>query len=280
MKVERVRLETLKLADDYMPPEENWSRFNLLDRESCLYAVVRERYLLHYLSLVNRIAHNLRRNYPRETEIGDLVNEGVKGLCEALDNFDPDKDTKLETFAGHRIRGAILDSLREWDWAPRSVRAAEKVAGRTESRISHRVGRRAFNVEVAQELGLSEPEFEELRARVEQSTVISLDELIYLDDARQTPRVELVASHDENVLDLILEEENLQHASDFIRDLLPYEELMVIQLHYFSDMTLKETGEIMGVSESRVSQMHTKAIGRLKLIFLDLRDFGKAINAA
>jgi RNA polymerase sigma factor for flagellar operon FliA len=198
-------------------------------------------------------------------ELPDLVSTGVIGLIEAFKNFDPERGVKFETFAVPRIRGAILDELRALDWVPRSTRAKAREIDRSTTKLENKLGRVPTRTELAADLKLSMRELHEAIDDVSGTTILSLDELVYREeDNRQVPRVETLEGHDnENILGDIERQELRAFLINAISNLTEQEKL-VIALYYYEEMTLREIGETMSISESRVSQIHTKSVGKLR----------------
>ncbi len=226
---------------------------------------VRQQLLNHYLPLVRNVAGRMALGFPKSVEVSDLVSTGVIGLIEALKNFDPERGVKFETFAVPRIRGAILDELRSLDWVPRSTRAKAREIDRSTVRLENRLGRVPTRGELADDLKIS---MEDLAAALEDvsgTTLLSLDELVYREeDNRQVPRVEtLEAPRGDTVLGDIERQELRAFLINAVSDLTEQEKL-VIALYYYEELTLREIGEVMNISESRVSQIHTKSVGRLR----------------
>jgi len=226
----------------------------------------REAIILRYAPLVKYVAGRVAIGLPSNVEFDDLVSYGVFGLMDAIDKFDPSRGIKFETYAIARIRGAILDGLRSNDWVPRSVRQKARELERVCADLENKLGRSATDQEISEAMHVSLSEFYDLLSEVSCTTLSSLDEL-WLVNSNEDDSV--------RVLDLIRNDESedpLHHVEiEEIKatltgaiDCLPERERMVIALYYYEGLTLKEIGEIMEISESRVSQIHTKAIFRLR----------------
>lgn len=226
---------------------------------------IRDQLLSRYLPLVRNVAGRMALGFPKSVELPDLVSTGVIGLIEAFKNFDPDRGVKFETFAVPRIRGAILDELRSLDWVPRSTRAKAREIDRSTTRLENRLGRTPTRTELAEDLKISISELHDAIDDVSGTTILSLDELVYREeDNRQVPRVEtLECPNADSVLRDIERQELRAFLINAIANLTQQEKL-VIALYYYEELTLREIGETMNISESRVSQIHTKSVGKLR----------------
>jgi len=226
---------------------------------------IRQRLLEEYLPLVKNVAGRMAMGFPKSVELNDLVNTGVIGLIEALSNFDPSRGVKFETYAVPRIRGAILDELRSLDWVPRSTRAKSRALDRTTSKLENQLGRRPSERELARSLNITTDELFSAKDDVACTTMLSLDEMIYKEeDNRQVPRVETLENlSTETALGDMEKEELKAYLIEAISNLSEQERL-VVALYYYEELTLKEIGEVMQISESRVSQIHTKAVLKLR----------------
>lgn len=228
---------------------------------------IRQQLLNQYLPLVRNVAGRMAHGFPKSVELSDLISTGVIGLIEALKNFDPDRGVKFETFAVPRIRGAILDELRALDWVPRSTRAKARVVDRSTVSLENRLGRVPSRRELATEMKVDAEELAAILEDVSGTTLLSLDELVYREeDNRQVPRVEtLEATQNESVLGVIERQQLRAFLINAISSLSEQEKL-VIALYYYEELTLREIGEVMKISESRVSQIHTKSVGKLRTL--------------
>lgn len=227
--------------------------------------VVRQQLLNRYLPLVRNVAGRMAINFPRSVELCDLINTGVIGLIEAFRNFDPDRGVKFETYAVPRIRGAILDELRSLDWVPRSTRAKAREIERALLAFENDYGRPPSDDELAAVLGMSINDLHLSLEDVSKTTLLSLDEMIFREeDNRQVPRIETVEDEGANIILKDLERNELQAFLVIAIDRLTEQEKLVIALYYYEELTLKEIGEVMKISESRVSQIHTKAVLKLR----------------
>ncbi len=226
---------------------------------------VRARLLRQYLPLVRNVAGRMAIGFPRSVELSDLINTGVIGLVEAFGNFDPQRGVKFETYAVPRIRGAILDELRALDWVPRSTRARSREIERALLCLENDFGRPPTDAELAQKLGCTVEELMLAKGDVSGSSLLSLDETIYREeDNHQVPRIETVRDDSRATALGDLEKSELRAFLVTAIDRLTEQEKLVIALYYFEELTLKEIGEVMTISESRVSQIHTKAVLKLR----------------
>jgi RNA polymerase sigma factor for flagellar operon FliA len=243
-----------------MAAEKDWVAFKETNSEE-----LREKLLEEYLPLVKSVAGRMALGFPRSVELSDLISTGVIGLIEALSNYDPSRGVKFETYAVPRIRGAILDELRSLDWVPRSTRAKSREIEKATVKLENKLGRVPTERELSKCLKVSTRELLATRDDVSSSSILSLDELIYgEDDNRQVPRVETVeCSATHNIL-RDLEKKELKAFIVSSLNNLTEQEKLVIALYYYEEMTLKEIGEVMQISESRVSQIHTKAVLKLR----------------
>ena len=225
----------------------------------------RESQLMDYLPLVKYIAGRIAIGLPKSVELDDLINAGVVGLIEAYNNFDSSKGVKFESYASMRIRGAILDELRSIDWAPRSTRAKSREIERAISGLENRLGRSPNEEEIAENLDISLGELFKLLDDVSSTTLLSLDELTYgSDDDKPVPLVDTLRSPDRSDALTDLEREEMRNLLVDAIGLLSDQERLVIALYYYEELTLKEIGEVMDLSESRVSQIHTKSVLSLR----------------
>ncbi len=242
--------------------ERDWNRYQ---RTGCPEA--RQRLLNRYLPLVRNVASRMAMGFPRSVELSDLINTGVVGLIEAFGNFDSDRGVKFETYAVPRIRGAILDELRALDWVPRSTRAKSREIERAYSSLEGELGRPPQTGELARRMDITTDDLHRALDDVSGTTILSLDEVIYReDDNRQVPRIETIV--DETVSNVLgdIEKGELRSFLVVAIDRLTDQEKLVIALYYFEELTLKEIGEVMHISESRVSQIHTRAVSKLRVM--------------
>jgi len=226
---------------------------------------VRERLILHYLPLVKLVVGRMVPAMPKHLLTDELLSAGVMGLIDAIEKFDPGSGAKFETYASRRIYGAVQDELRKRDWAPRSLRRKARTIKSAYSSLEQKLGRSATSREVGEYLSMSAGEVDALMARAGQSSVLSLNAMQWRNDdgesleMLQTIRNEQTESPEEQML----AEERRQVLREGIGS-LSQQEKMVVVLYYFEDLMLKEIGAILGVSESRVSQIHTSSIKQLK----------------
>jgi len=227
--------------------------------------ITRDKLLNEYLPLVKNVAGRMAIGFPKSVELNDLISTGVIGLIEAFNNYDPSRGVKFETYAVPRIRGAILDELRALDWVPRSTRAKSREIEKAMTKLENRLGRSPSEMELAKQLNVSTDELLSALDDVSSTTLLSLDELICReDDNRQVPRIETIQN--EGVNNVLNDLERLELRTFLINAIstLSEQERLVVALYYYEELTLKEIGEVMLISESRVSQIHTKAVLRLR----------------
>jgi RNA polymerase sigma factor FliA len=229
-------------------------------------AGARERLVVAYSPLVKYMAGKLGASLPAHVEEADLISYGLGGLISAIERFDLDRETKFETYAMTRIRGAIIDELRTLDWAPRSVRARARQIERVNVKLESRLQRVPTDDEMATELGTTTAEFHEQLLQISNSTIVALDELWSGTDAGgdQVSLLDTLPDRAAPDPQMVVDESELRdRVSDAIAA-LPEREKLVIALYYYENLTLREIGEVLGVTESRVSQLHTKAVLRLR----------------
>jgi len=216
---------------------------------------------------VKYVAGRISSGLPAHVEEADLISYGLIGLINAIERFDPDRENKFETYAVTRIKGAIIDELRAQDWVPRSVRARAREIERAHAKLEHRLQRTPSDEEMAGELGLALEDFHESLLKISNSTVVALDELWAVSDASGDQQVSLLDTlHDPDAPDpqQVLDATELRSRLGAAISALPEREKLVIALYYYENLTLREIGEVLGVTESRISQLHTKAVLRLK----------------
>jgi RNA polymerase sigma factor for flagellar operon FliA len=218
----------------------------------------------HYSYLVKITAGRLVTSLPGGMDREDLIGAGVIGLIKSVDQFDPTRDVKFETYAIALIRGAILEMLRDEDWVPRSIREKLKALDRTVLMLETQLGRPATEGEIAEQMGISIVEVNELMVRMGRTNVYSLDDILGgADGDDHIHFVELIV--DENASPAgEVEGKEIRRILAAGVDRLPERERLVVALYYFEGLTFKEIGKVLGVSESRVYQLHTQAMNRLR----------------
>lgn len=221
--------------------------------------------LKRFAPLVRHVVERVAATLPRNVDHEDLYSAGVLGLLDAHAKFDSRKGVKFETYAVWRIKGAVLDQLRALDWASRSMRRKARNLDGVTRKLDQKLGRAASEEEVARELKMSREDFYRLLDHVRGAVLVSLDETRTSDGEDQGTLADHLA--DPNVIDLESRLEDDQTRRLLLRtiDLLPEQERLVVALYYYEHLTLKEIGRTLGISESRVSQVHTRAMSRLRL---------------
>ena len=226
----------------------------------------RERLVLAYSPLVKYVAGRMSSGLPAHVEESDLISYGLLGLISAIERFEPAREIRFETFAITRIKGSIIDELRSLDWVPRSVRAKAREIERANAKLEHKLQRAPTDKEMAAELDVEVEDFQESLMRISNSSVVALDELWTVSDSSGDQVSLLDTIQDETAADPA-QEMDLTDMKDRLADSiarLPEREKLVVALYYYENLTLREIGEVLGVTESRVSQLHTKAVLRLK----------------
>lgn len=223
----------------------------------------------HYAYLVKITAGRLVTSLPGGLDREDLIGAGVIGLIKSVDQFDPTRDVKFETYAIALIRGAILEMLRDEDWVPRSIREKLKALDRAQMNLESKFGRPPTEREVAEHMGISDVEVSELMVRMSRTSVFSLDDMLTTSDSDDHIHfIEMIVDENANTGGEIEGREIRRILASGI-DRLPERERLVVALYYFEGLTFKEIGKVLGVSESRVYQLHTQAMNRLRNFLRD-----------
>ena len=228
-------------------------------------ADLKEQIVLEHTPLIRYIVNRIAVRLPSHIDLEDLHNTGVIGLMDAIDKYDPEKNCKFKTYAEFRIKGAILDQLRSLDWVPRSVRQKGRKLEKAYGELEQRLGRAASEEEVADSLGLQIDKFHELLNQVRGTSLVNLEEIGGgADGDRSGGYADIVEDvHAENPFHSLKLQETRRIVSETIGT-LPEKERLVVSLYYFEDLNMKEIGGILGITESRVCQIHTKAVLRLR----------------
>ena len=225
----------------------------------------RDALVLEHMPQIKYIAQRISTKLPSHIELGDLVGTGVLGLLNAIEKFDPNRGVKFKTYAELRIKGAILDSLRSLDWAPRSLRKKSKDLEKVYHDLEQQFGRPATDKEICDEMRLSLEGFYELVDQIKGLNLGSFQELAgYEDDRSGDPLITYVPDAPQMDPFFLFQKSEIRGILAASIELLPKKERLVISLYYYDELTMKEIGKVLGVNESRVSQLHTKAMLRLR----------------
>lgn len=222
---------------------------------------LREKIIIEYSALVRIVAGRLSMYLGYNVEYEDLVSYGIFGLIDAIDKFDFGKGIKFETYASLRIRGAILDQIRKMDWIPRSLRQKQKKIDAAVSKIEAETGKNASDEQIAIELGISEDEYLSWQGQANLTNIISLDEFA---ENNGEKGIETIRGNTFEEPEQVIEKSEMKRMLAEALEMLTDNEKKVVLLYYYEEMTLKEISSIMEVSESRVSQLHTKALKKMK----------------
>ncbi len=226
--------------------DELWARFGE-DRSEA----VRNQLVLHYSPLVKYVAGRVRSGLPQSVESADLVSEGVIGLMDAVEKFEPERGLQFQTYAVPRIRGAIIDSIRASDWVPRSIRTLQRTVEQAREALQHRLNRMPTDVELCELAGVTPADLRKLRERPSNVSSADDDELAAIDDL--APAVDDALEHADTRAALL----------KALRE-LPERDQIVITLYFFEGLTLSEIGQVLSVTESRVSQLRSRATSALR----------------
>ncbi|MBT8358833.1 MAG: FliA/WhiG family RNA polymerase sigma factor [Desulfobacterales bacterium] len=223
----------------------------------------REQTIMQYLPHVKRIVQRIAVHLPQSVEIDDLLNVGVIGLIQAIERYDPTRDNKFMTFAAFRIRGAVLSELRSRDYISRTNRRKVRELEKTYLKLEQKKGGDVEDHEVIKEMGINVEQFHKIK-QMSNVAIISLEEMGYSSDKKKDSLSEMfINNQDEDALNMTGIKEVKTAIARTIEE-LPEKEKMVISLYYMDELTMKETGKVLGITESRVSQLHSKAITRLR----------------
>lgn len=236
-----------------------WKRFKEQGDDAA-----REELVIDYMRVVKYIAGRMAIHVPSSVELDDLISWGLLGLLDAVDRFDPEQNIKFSTYASIRIRGAIIDQIRSLDWAPRSLRAMARKIGASREKLRHEFGREPLTDEIAGDLGIEAAQVDDVMAQLQTAQVLALDDYIPSDAEGANRRLDVTA--DGSILspeEKAEEEERIDRLVEAIRT-LPDQQQKVLNLYYFEELTLKEIGAVLEVSESRICQVHSAAMKTLR----------------
>ena len=222
---------------------------------------IREKIIVEYAPLVKVVAGRLNIYLGNNVEYDDLVGYGIFGLIDAIDKFDFGKEVKFETYASLRIRGAILDQIRKMDWIPRTIRQRQKKIDVAMREIETATGKNATDEDIAKQIGITIEELTDWQSQMKITNIVSLNE--YLEQGSEVPRERNESKHFANPEEE-LEKGELKEKLKEALEVLTEKEKKVILLYYYEDLTLKEISSVLEVSESRISQLHTKALQKMK----------------
>jgi RNA polymerase sigma factor for flagellar operon FliA len=226
----------------------------------------KEQLIMDYAPVIKYIAQRIATRLPPHISVDDLINAGVIGLIDAIEKYDPNRDNTFKTYAEFRIRGAMLDELRALDWVPRSIRQKEHALERAYEELERRFGRSATDEEVAAILGIGIEDFYDWLNQVKGVSLLSLESLgLRSSDGEAVNLLEILPSDDAKSPARLLQVRRLKELVSRAIDDLPYQEKVVISLYYYEELTMKEIGKVLEITESRVSQIHTKAIFHLRI---------------
>ncbi len=239
---------------------EYWERYK--DEEEM---EARDELIVQYSPLVKHVVGKICKKMPPNVDFEDLIGYGTLGLIDAIEKFDHTRGIKFKTYAIPRVRGAVLDELRARDWIPRSIRRKARRVQNAINELERRYGRSVGKEEIAEHMGLTREEFDDLLVEISGTSLLSLDEMWNVnDDEDEVAIQEVIEGEEKYEPDNILDDEELkQILADEIRE-LPENERIVVTLYYYEDLTLREIGEVLEVTESRVSQIHSKAVTTLR----------------
>jgi RNA polymerase sigma factor FliA len=227
-------------------------------------AIARDNLILHHMRIVKYIAGRMAIHVPSNVEMDDLVGWGCIGLMDAVEKYDHTQDIKFSTYASIRIRGAIIDQIRSLDWAPRSLRTMARKVGAAREKLRHAEGREPSSDAIAEEVGTTTEHVDETMAQLQTAQILSLDDYLPSEESGETRKLEMVgnssAPHPAQAAELQERKERLVVA---ILD-LPDQQQKVLNLYYYEELTLKEIGAVLSVSESRVCQIHSAAMKKLR----------------
>ena len=237
---------------------------NLTDYRSTVDPETRDKIIIEYAPLVKYIAQKIASRLPSNIELDDLISCGVIGLMDAIEKFDPTRDNKFKTYAEFRIRGAILDELRAQDWVPRSIREKAKLVERTYARLEANLGRPATDEEMCKELKCSKDEFYDLLNKAKSISLLNIDDSASFNRGDKKLMAGILEnSKSSNPYVAVSFKDIREKLKEGIKG-LPEKQRLVLSLYYYEDLNLKEIGQVLDVTESRVSQLHTQAILRLR----------------
>lgn len=232
--------------------------------EKLIDGLKKEEIVVKYASLVKYLAQKIAIRLPANIELDDLISAGVIGLMDAVDKYDSSRDNKFKTYAEFRIRGAMLDELRSQDWVPRSVREKAKQLERTYAKIEQEKGRQATDVEVCEELKIKPEEYQDLLNEVRSVSLLNFDDINSMAKGDKKSLMGLIENGRMPNPFAEISRGNLKDMVEKAINDLPEKQRLVLALYYYEDLNLKEIGKVLDVTESRVSQLHTQAILRLK----------------
>ena len=228
--------------------------------------IAKDKLLVEYAYLVKYITNRLILNLPSSVDRNDIISSGIMGLIKAVETFDLDRGFKFETYAGHKIRGAILDELRALDWVPRSVRQKSRELQRVYARLENQLGRVPYDDEICEEMKINMKEFEDLLTEVTPTTIISLEEAMP-DRRNDAKEIRIIETIENPGSDNPLKELGFNEMKKILKETianLPEKEKLIIALYHYEELTLKEIGAVLDITESRVSQIHSKAVIKLR----------------
>jgi RNA polymerase sigma factor for flagellar operon FliA len=237
----------------------------LKDYRSTVDPKVKDEIILEYAPLVKYIAQKIASRLPSNIEVDDLISCGVIGLMDAIEKFDPSRDNKFKTYAEFRIRGSILDELRSQDWVPRSVREKAKQVEKAYAKLEKDLGRPATDDEMCEHLQCSMDEFHDLINKAKSVSLLNIDDTTNMSRGDKKLMVNLMEnSRSANPFSAVNYKKSQERIKEGIKT-LPEKQRLVLSLYYYEDLNLKEIGQVLDVTESRVSQLHTQAIIKLKI---------------
>lgn len=230
----------------------------------------KDRLIIHYSTLVKFVASRVAVGLPQNVDQADLVSYGMFGLMDAMDKFDLERNIKFETYAIARIKGAIIDELRAIDWVPRSVRAKARAVERAYSKLEAKLLRTPTDKEVAEEMGIADKELQSIFSRISFAGIVAFDEIVSGGERGEGMTLgDTIADRKAGPMAIFEVEETKQLLAEAINKLAEREKI-VLTLYYYESLTLSEIGQVLGVTESRVCQIHTKAVMQLKVKLSEL----------
>ncbi len=229
--------------------------------------ILRDRIILDYSPLVRFVAHRIAIKTPPNIEFDDLISSGVLGLIDAIEKYDPTRNNKFKTYAEFRIRGAILDNLRAQDWVPRSVREQVKRVDRANALLEQELGRKATLSEIKEALGVDTKNYHKLMNKIKATSLLSVEEMVYSASGHfSREKTETSVEQDEGAVAKVGLENTKQELLKDI-EVLPFNQQLILNLYYYDNLSLKEIAKIISLSESRVSQLHTKSLNTLRGLY-------------